>query len=602
MITAERVARALKKPKKQPDGSWMACCPAHNDKNPSLSIKDGDNVAVVLNCYAGCNFNEISAALEFKHGIKLGYAGEANSETPRIKMLSNWPSTYRYCDENGEERYLVCRQYSEKGKKTFLQMRPDGRGGYIYNMDGIERLPYRLPYWKELDSVVVVEGEKDVDALTKYGIAATCNPGGAGNWKPELNRWFAGKTVYIIPDNDEPGQRHAQQVTEQLEGIAAAVYTSDICAGMKQKADVCDFIVDHKGPSREELYAVITDVMKTPEDLCLSIEDWLNRKIPPMDFLLGELFSTTTRVFLVGPTGLGKTNFMLALTGAMSAGKDFLHWQSKRAARVLYLDGELSRGWAKQLIKDMTDRLGERPSFFYLNTEDAPEMGALNTHEGQIYVDSLIERIGAIDFLVLDNLMSLISGSMKEEEPWAETLPWIKSLTSRKIGVCIVDHMGNDATRTYGTSTKKWQFDTVMLMKREAGSLADIAFTLSFDKARMRTPLNRADYEKVTIELSENEWSGSEAIGGSKKLPPRETTALRILQNLLAEVGEKRITMRDGPNVTACKWEFWREELKRRGVTNEDKPSSERSQWRQIKNKLLSQQVIGIYNDLVWLA
>jgi len=127
---------------------------------------------------------------------------------------------------------------------------------------------------------------------------------------------------------------------------------------MKPKADVCDFIIEHRGPSREELRAAITASTNASEEICLSIDDWLSRKIPPMDFLLGELFSTTTRAFLAGPTGLGKTNFMLALTGAMSAGKNFLHWQSKRPARILYLDGELSRGWAKQLIKNMTDRLG----------------------------------------------------------------------------------------------------------------------------------------------------------------------------------------------------------------------------------------------------
>jgi len=357
LITAEQIAKALPKHKRDGDG-WKACCPAHDDKNPSLSIKDGDGGKILLFCYSGCEYKIIIDAVERQHGIKLGNTGAGNDVASRIMAPANWPSTYRYCDENGIERYQVCRMYKENGDKTFRQMKPNGRGGYIPGIEGIERLPYQLPKWKDINTVVVVEGEKDVDALMKYGIAATCNSGGADNWKSELNKWFAGKTVYIIPDNDKPGRKHARKVAEQLEENAAAVIISDICAGMKPKADVCDFIIEHRGPSREELRAAITASTNASEEICLSIDDWLSRKIPPMDFLLGELFSTTTRAFLAGPTGLGKTNFMLALTGAMSAGKNFLHWQSKRPARILYLDGELSRGWAKQLIKNMTDRLG----------------------------------------------------------------------------------------------------------------------------------------------------------------------------------------------------------------------------------------------------
>jgi hypothetical protein len=83
--------------------------------------------------------------------------------------------------------------YNENGDKMFKQYRPDGNGGYASSMEGIERLPYRLPFWKDLDSIVIVEGEKDVDTLSKYGVAATCNSGGAKNRSPELNKWFTGK-------------------------------------------------------------------------------------------------------------------------------------------------------------------------------------------------------------------------------------------------------------------------------------------------------------------------------------------------------------------------------------------------------------------------
>ena len=58
----------------------------------------------------------------------------------------------------------------------------------------------------------------------------------------------------------------------------------------------------------------------------LSIDGWLSRELPKPDRLLGDLLTTTSRMFLVGPTGIGKS--MLAMAGgvALTAERDFLHW------------------------------------------------------------------------------------------------------------------------------------------------------------------------------------------------------------------------------------------------------------------------------------
>ncbi len=59
-------------------------------------------------------------------------------------------------------------------------------------------MPYRLPELltavAEGREVYVAEGEKDVDRLHREGVTATCNPGGAGKWRPEYARHFAGAT------------------------------------------------------------------------------------------------------------------------------------------------------------------------------------------------------------------------------------------------------------------------------------------------------------------------------------------------------------------------------------------------------------------------
>ena len=44
-------------------GGWSARCPCHDDSNPSLSLCEGDKREVVAHCHAGCEFEQVRAAL-----------------------------------------------------------------------------------------------------------------------------------------------------------------------------------------------------------------------------------------------------------------------------------------------------------------------------------------------------------------------------------------------------------------------------------------------------------------------------------------------------------------------------------------------------------
>lgn len=50
-------------------GKWMACCPAHQDKTPSLSVREATDGRILLHCFAGCHYEDVLAAigLEPKH-------------------------------------------------------------------------------------------------------------------------------------------------------------------------------------------------------------------------------------------------------------------------------------------------------------------------------------------------------------------------------------------------------------------------------------------------------------------------------------------------------------------------------------------------------
>jgi hypothetical protein len=111
-------------------------------------------------------------------------------------------ATYDYVDESSRTLFQVVRF----DPKRFLRRRPDGRGGYIWNFDGVRLVPYRLP---ELISAVafgrvvyVGEGEKGADNLSDFGIPATTNPMDAGKWRDEFNEFLRDADVVILPDND----------------------------------------------------------------------------------------------------------------------------------------------------------------------------------------------------------------------------------------------------------------------------------------------------------------------------------------------------------------------------------------------------------------
>jgi hypothetical protein len=107
----------------------------------------------------------------------------------------------------------------------------------------MQERPDDAPVW-------TVEGEKDVDRLRSLGLVATCNSGGAGTWPEELNEFFLGADVIIIPDADEPGRKHAQRVAAALHPVALSVR---VLPDLPQK-DASDFL--DAGGALEELLAL----------------------------------------------------------------------------------------------------------------------------------------------------------------------------------------------------------------------------------------------------------------------------------------------------------------------------------------------------------
>jgi hypothetical protein len=161
--------------------------------------------------------------------------------------------SYDYRSAEGNVAFQVVR-FDPKG---FAQRRPDGKGGFTWSLNGVERVLYQLPELLDADpsqTVFVPEGEKDADRLAGLGLVVATNPEGAGKWRDEYTATLKGRPVAILPDNDEEGRKHAEKVAGALYGGAASVKVV-VLPGLPEKGDVSDWL--DAGNSVDELLRIV---------------------------------------------------------------------------------------------------------------------------------------------------------------------------------------------------------------------------------------------------------------------------------------------------------------------------------------------------------
>ena len=217
------------------DGQCMALCPGHDDRTPSLSIKQ-DNGKLLINCFAGCDTTAILKPLRLE-------AKDLFVNSHKVKpTLRPVEAIYHY------DGFEVVRTKP----KGFFQRRPDGDGGYINNIKGVtlslyhqDEIPQSIANGK---TIFIVEGEKDVDRLRTEGFVATCNPGGANKWRDIYSQALIRADVIIIPDNDPPGHDHVSQVAKSCYGKVTSTRILELPSDCKDVSEWFD-----KGHTSKEL-------------------------------------------------------------------------------------------------------------------------------------------------------------------------------------------------------------------------------------------------------------------------------------------------------------------------------------------------------------
>lgn len=255
-------------------------CPVHKGRRHSFTVNPSTGAAF---CHSQCGRGWDVIGLEQElSGSSFTQARDevfrivGRSSTHRIEV-----ATYDYKDEAGRLLFQAVRY----DPKDFRQRRPDGKGGWIWNLKNTRLVLYRLPelLCRARETLFIVEGEKDVHALESLGLLATCNPMGAGKWREEYAEMLRGRPTVVITDNDPPtdekgrphykGQKHAAAVAASLLRHGCDVRIIEPSRGK----DAHDWIANG-GTTEDILAAAGEEVVLTSEALAA----WSHRWEEPM--------------------------------------------------------------------------------------------------------------------------------------------------------------------------------------------------------------------------------------------------------------------------------------------------------------------------------
>lgn len=514
-------------------GGFIARCPAHDDSTPSLSISAGDK-GVLVYCHAGCSPEEICAAKGIKEADLFYDVKQARNGSDDF---SHPIEEYEYFSEHGKKLYRVTRHLID-GKKTFRQWRydptsPTGwRAGLKDKQTGkmlVELVPYRLPNIIEAVSldhpIYIAEGEKDVNALVKHGLDATCNTGGAGKWREAYNRYFKGAHVVVIADKDDPGRAHARSVCCHLQPVAASVRYVEL-PGDKVKDAYDYFAAGGTNQSLRELVAATP--LFDPKDTTPEAPDtespeviypplrWANESIedprPLREPIVHGMFRRRDMFVLSGPSKAHKSWQTLALAVSVVTGRAFMGHRCE-PCKVLYVNLEIDSSDFDARLIIICNAMGVdvemvRGKLAVLNLR-----GCNSTHSVLLPELAKIQKEHSFGLIVIDPSY-LLYDELVEENSNSDIAKFLRGVTkfSEEFNFAIVfcAHFakGNAAAknmvdRTAGASTWARYPDCLMsvVAMDEQGKEFTIEFVL---RAHPKIPPKSAVWEYPLMVVDEN--------------------------------------------------------------------------------------------------
>ncbi len=481
----------------------LGLCCFHSDTSPSFSA---NRETGLFRCFGCGKSGSVFDFYMMQHGGDFRGALEAlareagvdiQRQEPLKKKIGKIIAEYNYTDEAGKLLFQAVRYEP----KNFRQRQPDGKGGWIWNLDGVRLIPYNLPEVLKAKSVIIVEGEKDCDTLKARGLTATTNAQGAGKWRSEHNDHLMGKRVVILPDNDDPGRKHGADVARNLHGIVESLKVVEL-PGLPHKGDVTDWI--KQGGTKEQLLDIIRQApewthtaevedgpeqeeVQAPRIRVVSVAEFLSMEFPPRENLLNPILPTQGLVMIHAFRGIGKTHVSLGIAVAVASGGKFLRWTAEKPRGVLFLDGEMPAITIKERLSHaIINAEKELTAPLHIITPDLQEHGTmpnLSTVKGQLMLEPFLKDVSLV---IVDNISTLCrEGRENEAESWLPVQGWALRLRALGKSVLFVHHDGKGGQQR-GTSRKEDVLDTVIYL-RKPGDYRDeegARFEVHYEKHR----------------------------------------------------------------------------------------------------------------------
>lgn len=423
----------LENVKPQPDGSIIAACPACRATG---SDKTGNHLLIEASGKFGCAKNPGDKAHRQEIFKLVGIKGSSSPAKPRIV------ATYDYHDDDGKLLFQVCRFEP----KDFRQRQPDGKGGWIWNTKGLEKVLFHLPEIQRAIAgskfIFICEGEKDVLAMVQRGFDATCNPGGAGKWLDSFSETLRGADVAIIADKDPAGRGHAQLVASNLHGIAKSVRVLELPdTNGRPVKDAHDFFA--AGETAANLIALVdatpewtpaTQPETTPDVAASKFtirtpDQILEMLFGDEDIIVGDrIIAEAQSCVIAGAGGLGKSRFVIQLAASVATSRKFLSFQTGKENSIwLIIQTENSNRRLQADLRPVKSWLGDDwPKFaarvkFHTVENDTDAFVNLDSLEAVGNIESAIETHKP-DIIVIDPLNDFAIGDLNKDADMKFTL------------------------------------------------------------------------------------------------------------------------------------------------------------------------------------
>lgn len=403
-------------------------------------------------------------------------------QTPSLSGRSPVIATYTY--PSGAQKL-------RRADKSFSWRRPDGKGGWIYNRQGVHHSLYIAG---ELSGAVFVcEGEKDADNLHRLGYDATSGEDGAGpgKWRKEYTEQLRGLPVCIFQDHDDVGRAYAQETAAALYGVASSVQVLDISTvwpEIPEHGDVSDLIVKVGTERACELIGELT--MNTPEWIPVAGEcatppneqqppppvldtitaaELQQKDIPPIKFIVDKLLTVGLNI-LASPPKYGKSWMVLALCLAVAAGGRFLGYTTNQCG-CLYLALEDSQRRLKSRMNKLLAGKAAPAGFHFATMAHSMDDGLFDELEG------FIKGHPDTGLIVIDTLQCVRGATRGKEGAYAADYREVGALKAfadkHNVAVLLVHHLrkmrddGDPFNMISGTNGIMGAADTTMVLVKE---------------------------------------------------------------------------------------------------------------------------------------